>query len=214
VLVEGGFDEEKKTERIRQLIQQSTDATNPYEKEQLDHRIARLTGGVAVLRVGAYSEPAMIEKKARAEDAVHACRGALEAGVVPGGGVALLRASKHNSPLFEKFTENGTRQGAQILLNAIREPATQIVRNAGRKDAAEIVSAILRQPDSHGYDAAHGTFGDMYEAGVVDPAKVALIALEKSASIGALLLTTEVLVSDIPEPKQAAPSNIPAIYRG
>jgi chaperonin GroEL len=214
VLVEGGFEEEKKTERIRQLIQQSTDATNPYDKEQLDHRIARLTGGVAVLRVGAYSEPAMIEKKARAEDAVHACRGALEAGVVPGGGVALLRASKHNSPLFEKFTENGTRQGAQILLNAIREPATQIVRNAGRKDAAEIVSAILRQPDSHGYDAAHGTFGDMYEAGVVDPAKVALIALEKSASIGALLLTTEVLVSDIPEPKQAAPSNIPAIYRG
>jgi chaperonin GroEL len=214
VLVEGGFEEEKKTERIRQLIQQSTAATNPYDKEQLDHRIARLTGGVAVLRVGAYSEPAMIEKKARAEDAVHACRGALEAGVVPGGGVALLRASKHNSPLFEKFTENGTRQGAQILLNAIREPATQIVRNAGRKDAAEIVSAILRQPDSHGYDAAHGTFGDMYEAGVVDPAKVALIALEKSASIGALLLTTEVLVSDIPEPKQAAPSNIPAIYRG
>jgi chaperonin GroEL len=214
VLVEGGFDEEKKNERIRQLIQQSTDATNPYDKEQLDHRIARLTGGVAVLRVGAYSEPAMIEKKARAEDAVHACRGALEAGVVPGGGVALLRASKHNSPLLEKFPENGTRQGAQILLNAIREPATQIVRNAGRKDAAEIVSAILRQPDSHGYDAAHGTFGDMYAAGVVDPAKVALIALEKSASIGALLLTTEVLVSDIPEPKQAAPSNIPAIYRG
>jgi chaperonin GroEL len=214
VLVEGGFEEKKKNERIRQLIQQSTDATNPYEKEQLDHRIARLTGGVAVLRVGAYSEPAMIEKKARAEDAVHACRGALEAGVVPGGGVALLRASKHNSPLFEKFSENGTRQGAQILLNAIREPATQIVRNAGRKDAAEIVSAILRQPDSHGYDAAHGTFGDMYAAGVVDPAKVALIALEKSASIGALLLTTEVLVSDIPEPKQAAPSNIPAIYRG
>jgi chaperonin GroEL len=214
VLVEGGFDEEKKNERIRQLIQQSTDATNPYDKEQLDHRIARLTGGVAVLRVGAYSEPAMIEKKARAEDAVHACRGALEAGVVPGGGVALLRASKHNSPLFEKFSENGTRQGAQILLNAIREPATQIVRNAGRKDAAEIVDAILRQPDSHGYDAAHGTFGDMYAAGVVDPAKVALIALEKSASIGALLLTTEVLVSDIPEPKQAAPSNIPAIYRG
>jgi chaperonin GroEL len=214
VLVEGGFEEEKKTERIRQLIQQSTDATNPYEKEQLDHRIARLTGGVAVLRVGAYSEPAMIEKKARAEDAVHACRGALEAGVVPGGGVALLRASKHNSPFFEKITTDGVRQGAQILLNAIREPATQIVRNAGRKDAAEIVSAILRQPDSHGYDAAHGTFGDMYAAGVVDPAKVALIALEKSASIGALLLTTEVLVSDIPEPKQAAPSNIPAIYRG
>lgn len=214
VLVEGGFDEEKKTERIRQLIQQSTDATNPYEKEQLDHRIARLTGGVAVLRVGAYSEPAMIEKKARAEDAVHACRGALEAGVVPGGGVALLRASKHNSPFVEKITTDGVRQGALILLNAIREPATQIVRNAGRKDAAEIVSSILRQAGSCGYDAAIGTFVDMYAAGVVDPAKVALIALEKSASIGALLLATEVLVSDIPEPKQAAPSNIPAIYRG
>ncbi len=234
VLVEGDADQAQLTERLRQLIQQSGDADNPFEKEQLDHRIARLTGGVAVLRVGAYSEPAMIEKKARAEDAVHACRGALEAGVVPGGGVALLRAAAANAHLgrfrnlwdaitwdwnifsFDLHPGKDMRRqvalGAQVLLDALREPTLQIVRNAGRGDAEKVVENILRHKGAWGYDAAQGIYGDLYEFGVVDPAKVALVALLKAASIGALLLTTEALVSDIPEPKQPSFPGLPPVY--
>jgi chaperonin GroEL len=237
VLIEGSADVDKKTERIRQLIQQSGDAGNPFEKEQLDHRIARLTGGVAVLRVGAHSEPAMIEKKARAEDAVHACRGALQEGVVPGGGVALLRAAIENQDLgrtsivsslipawlvalfSRKDTvaaamERDKRSGATLLLNALAEPLHQIVRNAGIQNSNKVVENLLHHSGSWGYDAEHGTYGDLYSAGVVDPAKVTLVALLKAASIGALLLTTEALVADLPEPREMPTSNIPVVYRG
>lgn len=238
VLVEGDADEDQMNERLKQLIQQSQEANNPFDKEHLDHRIARLTGGVAVLRVGAHSEPAMIEKKARADDAIHACRGAMQAGVVPGGGVALLRARSANGFLGYKFDIGGTaaayvpggesyvvgsgpayepatddRKGAQVLLDALLEPALQIIRNAGHseEESQELVNTTLHETGAKGYDASKDEHCDLYERGVVDPAKVTMVALSKAASIGALLLTTEVLITDIPE-KREMPMN-PAMLR-
>ena len=205
VLIEGNANTELLPKRIRQLMQQSRDTDNPFEKEQLDHRIARLTGGVAVLRVGAHSEPAMIEKKARAEDAIHACRGALQAGVLPGGGVALLRAAMSYKGIDE-YDQTG---GALVLLNAIVEPAKQIVRNAG-EDADTIIASVIKSTSpSMGFDSANRCYGDMYIRGIVDPAKVVLTALQKAASVGALLLTTEVLVTDLPEQSLAIPGPQP-----
>lgn len=237
VLVDARAHPVQKTERLRQLIYQSQEATNPLEKEHLDRRIARLTGGVAVLRVGAHSEPAMIEKKARAEDAIHACRGALQSGVVPGGGTALLRAAAALPFLRVEFEFGGTavkidpeagpyivgvgapyppinqRKGSELLLDAMREPALQILRNAGHTDetAEKMVREIEAEPGAKGYNAATGKYCDLFEEGVVDPAKVVLVALSKAASIGALLLTTEALITDIPLPP-AVPQN-PAMLR-
>lgn len=202
VLVEGAAHEGMMKIRLRELIQQSQESTNPFEKEQVDHRIARLTGGVAVLRVGAHSEPAMIEKKARAEDAIHACRGAMQEGVVPGGGVALLRAAATRYMVTGNSQQDneGKLAGWRLLLAAMREPALQIVRNAGHTDAdaQTIVGMTLSGNGAWGYDAARAVHCDLYKAGVVDPAKVVLVALSKAASIGALLLTTEVLITDTP----------------
>lgn len=202
VLIKGEANENYLNKRVKQLIDQSQETANPLEKEQLDHRIARLTGGVAVLRVGGESEPSMLEKKARAEDAIHACRGALQEGVVPGGGVALLRASARNPQ---------TSEGGQVLLKAIWEPAAQIVRNAGASDPDEIIRGVCKSTSlSMGFDSANLCYGDMYLRGIVDPAKVVLTALRKAASVGALLLTTEVLVCDIPEnrPQPVMPATI------
>lgn len=236
VLVGGDAHPGLKNDRLKQLITQSQEAANPFEKEQLDHRIARLTGGVAVLRVGAHSEPEMIEKKARAEDAIHACRGALQEGVVPGGGVALLRAGQEHGYLGYIFDIGGKagpyepdgepyatgtgappltdeRRGAQLLLDAVKEPALHIARNAGKsKDSAEeIVQAIREHSGSWGYDAQRDQHRDLYAAGVVDPAKVTMVALSKAASVAVMLLTTEVLISDIPEKKDGAAN--PAMFR-
>ena len=199
VLIGGGANEMLKTKRVKQLIDQSQESGNPFEKEQLDHRIARLTGGVAVLRVGAHSEPAMIEKKARAEDAIHACRGALAEGLVSGAGMALVRAAKTYADTFKYDHDSG--EG--LLLRAITEPARQILRNSGKKEAS--VEAIIDglsvdAGQNDGYNSATNKVGDLFEMGIVDPAKVVITALTKAASIGALLLTTEVLVTDIPEP--------------
>jgi chaperonin GroEL len=234
VLVEGAGKALRVQDRIGQLIHQSQEATNPFEKQMLDTRIARLTGGVAVLRVGAHSEPAMIEKKARAEDAIHACRAAVKEGVVVGGGTALLRAAKANGYLglapFESggvavkwdradlrtgvgapYLVDDVRKGGEVLLKAMREPALQISRNAGHTNAEEIVKNSEGALGGWGYDAAMGRHADLFGAGVVDPAKVVMVALSKAASIGALLLTTEVLISDIPE-KREVPIN-PAMFR-
>lgn len=204
VLMGGGANEMVVTKRVKQLIDQSQEAENPYAKAVLDARIARLTGGVAVLRVGGKSEPEMIEKKSRAEDAIHTCRGALQEGIVPGGGVALLRAAQQyefpsiETPLEKKQFTNILNDGERLLVNAIREPALQIVRNSGR-DAEYIIKEVEGFSGDWGYNSANGKIGHMYEMGIVDPAKVVLTALRKAASIGALLLTTEVLVCDIPK---------------
>lgn len=202
VLVGGNANTMLLPKRIKQLIDQAQEANNPFQKQQLEHRIARLTGGVAVLKVGAHSEPAMIEKKARAEDAIHACRAALQEGVVPGGGVALLRAYRANVELHA----HGIGEG--VLLEAICAPAEQILRNSGKsQDQVDAICAGIRKNDSQsfGMNAATGAVGDLYEMGIVDPTKVVLTALSKAASIGSLLLTTEVLCTDIPEPKAPVP---------
>jgi chaperonin GroEL len=212
VLIEGASSAETISKRVSQLAAQKAESSNPFEVEQLDHRIARLTGGVAILKVGAHSEPVMLEKKARAEDAIHACRAALQDGLVPGGGVALLRAvTKFEQEFANYVEENGPSnkpsdelKGWQILLNAIQEPARQIVRNTGHGSPDQIVAAVMcvTGKPSWGFNAATGKAGDLYEMGIVDPAKVVLTALRKASSIGALLLTTEVLVTDIPQHQQ------------
>lgn len=208
VLLEGNANTMLLPKRIKQLITESQESTNPFEKQQLDHRIARLTGGVAVLRVGAESEPAMIEKKARAEDAVHACRGAMQEGVVPGGGMALARASGSRTWNNEKgWTVPGDGDGYDLLMKAITAPAKQIMRNAGLdpESPLKLIAAGLSDTQgSIGFNAATGKCGDMYAMGIVDPTKVVLTALRKAASIAALLLTSEVIVCDIPE-KQLNP---------
>lgn len=207
VLIGGGANELVKNRRVKQLIEQSQESTNPLEKEHLDHRIARLTGGVAVLRVGAHSEPAMIEKKARAEDAIHTCRGALQEGIVPGGGVALLRAAA----AYEASPEDA---GGNLLVVAMCEPAKQIIRNGGYDRADEKVADVQYgtiQGD-YGFNSAKGEFCSLYAAAIVDPAKVVITALTKAASIGALLLTTEVLVTDLPE-QGPTPQNVRADFR-
>lgn len=211
VLIKGGANDMLLQKRIKQLSEQAREAENPFDKGELEARAARLFGGIAVLKVGANSEPAMIEKKARAEDAIHACRGALQEGVVPGGGVALLRAAMDwaKPRLDLTWADDVTKvrsQGIHILLDAIREPAAQILRNAGcADDYADAICAGIcnNKSNSYGMNAATLECGDLYEMGIVDPAKVVLTALTKAASIGALLLTTEVLCCDIPQPKMA-----------
>lgn len=207
VLIGGNFHPVAMHQHQAELIQQSEEATNPFEKTQIDARIARLTGGVAILRVGAYSEPAMIEKKARAEDAIHACRGAMESGVVVGGGMALLRAAQINASMLKAFDEvdldrraaNADRlRGMRLLLSAIREPATQIIRNAGHAKPEEEIRKTEAAAVCMGFDSARGVHCDLLGAGVVDPTKVVVVALSKAASIAALLLTTEVLITDTP----------------
>lgn len=226
VLVGGNSVGQEKARRVGELMTQSGEATNPGDKAHLERRIARLTGGIAVLTVGADSEPEAIEKKARAEDAIHACRGALEAGVVPGGGVALLRAFNEQSMhmgtrihggkavptehphdvvilgtgVGPKWTDD--RRGEQLLLDSIMEPVRQIVRNAGHTDeqASQIIGQILCGKDAVGYDAAKDEHCDLYERGIVDPAKVTMTALSKAASIAGMLLTTECAITNLPEP--------------
>ena len=206
VLIEGNAHPAKLNTRVKHLIDQSQESTNPLEKETLDHRIARLVGGVAVLRVGAETEVALNDKKALAEDAVHACKGALLEGVVPGGGVALLRAAKYQKEDTLNDDAWHNVPGVDLLLDAIQEPMRQIARNAGVANAEAIVEAVWKQAGSAmGFDARAGSFANMYERGIVDPTLVVLTALRKAASVGAMLLTTEVLVTDIPAPVPHAP---------
>ncbi|HEY6454599.1 MAG TPA: chaperonin GroEL [Steroidobacteraceae bacterium] len=182
--------------RVESIRQQIEEATSDYDKEKLQERVAKLSGGVAVIKVGASTEIEMKEKKARVEDALHATRAAVEEGVVPGGGVALVRAQKAILNL-EGANEDQTI-GIRILARAIEEPLRQIVENAG-EDAAVILNRVKEGKGSFGYNAATGTFGDMIEAGILDPTKVTRLALQNSASVSGLLLTTEVMIAEAPK---------------
>jgi chaperonin GroEL len=182
--------------RVESIRQQIEEATSDYDKEKLQERVAKLSGGVAVIKVGASTEIEMKEKKARVEDALHATRAAVEEGVVPGGGVALVRAQKALLNL-EGANEDQTI-GIKILARAIEEPLRQIVENAG-EDAAVILNRVKEGKGSFGYNAATGTFGDMIEAGILDPTKVTRLALQNSASVSGLLLTTEVMIAEAPK---------------
>jgi chaperonin GroEL len=182
--------------RVESIRQQIEEATSDYDKEKLQERVAKLSGGVALIKVGAATEIEMKEKKARVEDALHATRAAVEEGVVPGGGVALIRALKALDKL-EGANEDQT-VGIRILARAIEEPLRQIVENAG-EDAAVILNKVKDGKGSYGYNAASGEFGDLIEAGILDPTKVTRLALQNAASVAGLLLTTEVMVAEAPK---------------
>jgi chaperonin GroEL len=191
--------------RVKEIRSQIEKTTSDYDKEKLQERLAKLVGGVAIIKVGAATETELKEKKARVEDALHATRAAVEEGIVPGGGVALVRAVPTVQKLLETLTGD-ERTGAQIVLRSLEEPLRQIVANAG-EEGAVVVAKVLESKEPHyGYNALTGKFEDLVKAGVIDPTKVTRTALLNAASIAALLLTTEALVVELPEPKSAAPA--------
>ncbi len=189
--------------RVQQIKTQIEDTTSDYDREKLQERLAKLVGGVAQIKVGAATETEMKEKKARVEDALHATKAAVEEGIVPGGGVALLRAMDEIDKQV-KTMEGDVATGARILLRALEEPTRQIIRNSGIDEAAVIVREIRGKKGAVGYDAAKGEMTDLMKAGVIDPAKVTKNALLNASSIAGLLLTTEALVAEIPEEKNDA----------
>ncbi|HKU17545.1 MAG TPA: chaperonin GroEL [Steroidobacteraceae bacterium] len=182
--------------RVEQIRKQIEEATSDYDKEKLQERVAKLSGGVAVIKVGAATEVEMKEKKARVEDALHATRAAVEEGVVPGGGVALIRAQKAVEKLQGKNEDQAF--GIRILARSIEEPLRQIVANAG-EDAAVVLAKVKDGKGTFGYNAASGDYGDMLELGILDPTKVTRLALQNAASVAGLLLTTEVMVAEAPK---------------
>jgi chaperonin GroEL len=186
--------------RVGTIRRQIEEASSDYDKEKLQERVAKLSGGVALIKVGAATEIEMKEKKARVEDALHATRAAIEEGVVPGGGVALIRALKALDKL-EGANEDQT-VGIRILARAIEEPLRNIVENAG-EDAAVILNQVKAGKGAYGYNAATGEFGDMLEEGILDPTKVTRLALQNAASVAGLLLTTEVMVAEAPKDEDA-----------
>jgi len=186
--------------RIKQMRVQIEDATSDYDKEKLQERLAKLVGGVAVIKVGAATETELKEKKARVEDAMHATRAAVEEGIVPGGGVALLRCI----PALDKLKlEDDEAIGVAIVKRALEEPTRQIAQNAGQEGAIIVGRVRDSKDENFGYNAETGEFGDMIKAGVIDPTKVTRLALQNAASIVALMLTTEVLIADIKEEEEA-----------
>ena len=188
--------------RVKEIRQQIEVSTSDYDKEKLQERVAKLAGGVAVIKVGAATEVEMKEKKDRVDDALHATRAAVEEGVVAGGGVALLRA---RSALVELKGDNAEQDaGIKIVLRAIEEPLRQIVQNAGDEPSV-VVNEVLKGTGNYGYNAGTGEYGDMLEMGVLDPAKVTRSALQHAASIASLILTTDAMVAEIPEDKPAMP---------
>jgi len=185
--------------RVKQIRAQVEDTTSDYDREKLQERLAKLVGGVAVIKVGAATETEMKEKKARVEDAMHATKAAVEEGIVPGGGVALVRSAK---ALDKLKLEGDQAVGLQIIRRAIEEPMRWIAMNAGQEGSI-IVSKVKEQKNAdEGFNAATEVYEDLVKAGVIDPAKVVRSALQNASSIASLLLTTEALVSEIPEEKK------------
>jgi len=201
IIIGGKGDQEEIKKRINQIKSQIEQTTSEYEKETLQERMAKLAGGVAVIKVGAATETELKEKKHRIEDALSATRAAVEEGIVAGGGVTLLRVRKVLEELIQKY-EGDEKVGVNIVYKALEAPVRQIAENAGF-DGAVIVEKILSHDDENiGFDALKGEYKDMYKAGIIDPAKVTRSALQNAASIAGMLLTTEVLVTEKPEEKK------------
>ena len=199
-IIEGAGDEKGIQGRIKQLRAQIEETTSDYDREKLQERLAKLAGGVAVIKVGAATETEMKEKKARVEDALHATRAAVEEGIVPGGGVALLRGAKALDAL--KFT--GDEQiGVNVIRRACEEPLRQIAQNAGFEGAVIVEKVRANSSPNFGFNAETGEYEDLVKAGVIDPTKVARTALQNASSIASLMLTTEALICEIPEKKSA-----------
>jgi chaperonin GroEL len=202
-IVEGAGEKSKIQGRIKQLKAQIDDTKSDYDREKLQERLAKLAGGVAVIEVGAATETEMKERKSRVEDALHATRAAVEEGIVPGGGVALLRCIK---ALDGVKAEGDEKVGVDIVRRALEEPLRQIVFNAGAEPSV-VVDRVKKETDPNmGYDAAENKYTDMMKAGIIDPTKVARSALQNAASVAALLLTTEALITELPEKEKAAPA--------
>jgi chaperonin GroEL len=206
-IVEGAGKSSAIEGRIKQIRAQIDETTSDYDREKLQERLAKLAGGVAVIKVGAATETAMKEKKARVEDALNATRAAVEEGIVPGGGVALLRASRAIDGM--KKLEGDERVGAMIIKRALEEPIRQIVENAGLEGSVIVEKVKAETVPTRGYDAESMEYVDMLQAGIIDPAKVERVALQNAASIASLLLTTEALIADLPEDKPAAAPAMP-----
>jgi chaperonin GroEL len=199
-IVEGHGDEKKIQARVKQLKAQIEETTSDYDREKLQERLAKLVGGVAVINVGASTETEMKEKKARVEDALHATKAAVEEGIVPGGGVALLRCVA----ALDKITNLAHDQqvGVNLVKRALEEPIRQIAQNAGLEGSV-VVERVKKEAANTGFDAASEKYVDMIEAGIIDPTKVTRYALQNAASVASLMLTTEVMVSEIPDEKKA-----------
>jgi len=191
--------------RVREIRAQIEKTTSDYDREKLQERLAKLVGGVAVIKVGAATETEMKEKKARVEDAMHATRAAVEEGIVPGGGVALIRCTKEVEALADSL-EGDEKIGARIIRRAIEEPLRMIAHNAGEEGAVVIGKIHESKDNNFGYNAANGKYEDLVKAGVIDPTKVTRTALQNAASIAGLMLTTEAMVSEIPEKKDSSPA--------
>ncbi len=204
-IVEGAGGKEAIQGRIDQLRKQIEETTSDYDREKLEERLAKLAGGVAVVNVGAATETEMKEKKARVEDALHATRAAVEEGIVPGGGVALLRAI---SALNELKLKGDMQTGLTIIKRALEEPVRQLAINAGAEGSI-ITQKLLGEETNVGYNVETGKYEDMFSAGVIDPAKVVRCAMQNASSIAGLLLTTEALVTEIPEKEEGAPGPPP-----
>ena len=204
VIVEGGGTSEAITGRVNQIRRQIEETTSDYDQEKLQERLAKLAGGVAVINVGAATETEMKEKKARVEDALHATRAAVEEGIVPGGGTALLRALSacEKNDYLSGAVSLDEKTGMGIVAKAVEAPLRQLAANAGREGAL-IVENVKTNKDGHGYNVATDSYEDLIASGVVDPTKVTRSALQNAASISGLLLTTEALITDLPE-KEAA----------
>jgi chaperonin GroEL len=209
-IIEGAGSDQAIQDRIKAIKAQTDDATSEFDREKLQERLAKLAGGVAVIKVGAATEVELKEKKARVEDALSATRAAVDEGIVAGGGVSLVRAAEVLDELAGEL-QGDERTGALLLKRALEEPLRQIAENAGREGSVAIEQTRSRTNPTEGWDAAEDQWGDMFEMGIVDPAKVTRTALENATSIAALVLTTESLIAEIPEPP-AAPMAPPMDY--
>jgi chaperonin GroEL len=198
-IVEGAGSAEAIEGRVKTIRSQIEETSSDYDREKLQERLAKLVGGVAVIKVGAATETEMKEKKARVEDAMHATRAAVEEGIVPGGGVALVRASKVLIDFDTHSEDSDELIGVSIVRRALEEPLRQISNNAGKEGAVIVENVRNEDSDTYGFNAATEKFGDMVEAGVIDPAKVTRTALQNAASIAGLMLTTEAMIADVDE---------------
>ena len=201
-IIDGAGKEDQIEARVKQIRKQMEETSSDYDREKLQERVAKLAGGVALIKVGAATEVEMKEKKARVEDALHATRAAVEEGVVAGGGVALIRAKQAIKELKGENAEQDA--GIKIVLRAMEEPMRQIVRNAGDEPSV-VVDRVANGKGNFGFNAQTGEYGDMIEMGVLDPTKVTRTALQNAASVASLILTTECMIADLPEDKPAVP---------
>ena len=208
VIVEGMGSKEDIAARIKSIRSQIEETTSDYDKEKLQERLAKLAGGVAVIRVGAATETEMKETKLRIEDALAATRAAVEEGIVPGGGTALLKVSDKISALIDQL-EGDQKTGAKIVLRALEEPVRQIAANAGLEGSIIVEKINAEKSKTYGFDAAKGEYVDMIKVGIIDPTKVTRSAVQNAASVSAMLLTTESVVTDIPAPEPAMPAGAP-----